>query len=218
METTYLGPWLDLTKKEYEDLLNSLNPEPGTCIFLDVCDSTELKRIKPFKQWITIIRTSLVIGQTLPSLEQPLKVIGDELMYYITDAELKSSGENYATLFDSVKKSISSFGPTLDSYKLTLKGAIHYCENAYPVSMIGERKSVGNGKVKMIPTKDVYGNDIDLTARFMTKARSKRLIVSEAFKQKVHGVDPSFLKGIQGPYMEDFKGFVKPEVYYYFSL
>lgn len=89
-------------------------------------------------------------------------------MYFLPDEELSMSINSYADILKSVKESISSWKNSLDSYVLTIKGAIHYCEGVYPISMIGERKIHANGEIEIIPTKDFYGADIDLTARLMT--------------------------------------------------
>lgn len=217
MKTTYLGPWLS-SKINYKDLVKSVNPISGTCIFIDICGSTAIKNKYKYPKWVTLIRNSISICQGLPSLEQPLKVIGDELMYFLPDEELNISSKSYADILNSVKESISSWKNSLDSYVLTMKGAIHYCADVYPISMIGERKTHDNGEIEIIPTKDFYGADIDLTARLMTEAESKKLIISDSFKTKVDGDDSSELIGILGPCKKKFKGFEEDVVYHYFKL
>lgn len=218
MRTVYVGPWIDKSSKEFENLLKSVNPMSGICIFIDICGSTAIKNKYKYPKWVTLIRNSISICQGLTSLEQPLKVIGDELMYFLPDEELNISSKSYADILNSVKDSISSWKNSLDSYVLTMKGAIHYCADVYPISMIGERKTHDNGELEIIPTKDFYGADIDLTARLMTVAGSKMLIISDSFKTKLDGVDSPELIGILGPFKKRFKGFEKDVVYHQLNL
>lgn len=218
MKTTYLGPWLDISQEEYENLLNSLQPISGTCIFLDICGSTEIKSKRQYKEWITIIRSSISDLQRFPFLGQPLKIIGDELMYFIPDEESDMPSNHYFIILDSVKNALSSWDTIIDSYLLTLKGAVHYCEEIYPISMIGEKKYDENDELEIIPTKDFYGLDIDLTARLMTEAESRKLIVSDSFKAKVNGAETSVLNDIEGPFVKQFEGVEEEITYHYFNL
>ena len=206
MKTIYLGPFSD-TKDNYKQLIDNLRPESGTCIFLDICDSAEAKNAKALGYWITVMRNTISIGQTLPSLYQPLKIIGDEIMYYIPDSELAQSGESYATIFDSVKNFISSWGNEFDSYIMKLKGAVHYCKDVYPISFIGYLKKTTKGSNEMEPFKDFYGSGIDLTARLMTQAQKKLIVISDDFYEKAYSQRKEFFDGIQGPFQEKFKGF-----------
>jgi len=217
MKTTYLGPWLD-SKVNYKQLIENLLPEPGTCIFLDICDSTLVKNTHDLSYWITVMRNTVSIGQTLPSLSQPLKLIGDEIMYYIPDSELAESGESYATIFDSVKNFMSTWGNEFDSYTMKLKGAIHYCADVYPISFIGSLKETSKGIFEMEPFKDFYGSGIDLTARLMKKAEEKLIVISDDFFNKAHSQSPEFFNGIQGPFQETFKGFQIPTTYWTYKV
>ncbi|MCD4736105.1 MAG: hypothetical protein K8R53_08690 [Bacteroidales bacterium] len=65
---------------------------------------------------------------------------------------------------------------------------------------------------------DYYGQDIDLTARLMTKARENRIVFSEKFHKKVNNDikqgnlknKNTCLKNLSDKYIEDFKGVPNP--------
>lgn len=204
METIYFGKTLMPFPKEHIEKVKQLKPELGTCIFIDICNSTLLKTTTELHNWLPIIGNSLSLGQNLPSMSSPLKVIGDELMYYITDNDLISNGMTHQSLFNSVKDFMSTWGE-LGKFTLPLKAAIHYCTDVYPITFMG---SIEN------PIDDYYGSGIDLTARLMSKTVENRIVISEEFFVKAQ-FDHSHLAGIQGPYIEDFKGFLVPTMFRY---
>lgn len=206
MSAVYFGPLLAVSPTDLQAMINGLNPVPGTCIFIDVCNSTLVKNQKPLTYWLPVIRNSIAIGQKLPSLMQPLKCIGDELMFYIPDSELVANNESHATLFESVENFISSWGPTLDGCILELKAAMHYCLDSYNLTFCGNIQN---------PVDDYYGSGVDLTARLMSKTKAKRLVISEDFYQKAQPTGAAYFINIKGPYLEDFKGFLSPTIYRY---
>ena len=179
--------------EELKRKFNSLKPVAGTCIFIDMCNSTQLKQRK-LEDWILMIANTFNLANTLLR-EYVVKLIGDELMIYIPDFKLGS--ENYATIFDFVKCLLSNFHNEIDDITLRLKASIHYCEDVYNITFLENHN-------------DYYGNGIDLTARLMTKAKEKRIVISESFFERASALSPEHFDGISDKYIEDFKGFSNP--------
>ena len=179
-----------LNQNEIRNLFNSLHHVPGTCIFMDMCNSTALKQ-RRLEDWILMTANTFNIANTLIR-DYVVKLIGDELMIYIPDTNLES--ENYATIFDFVRCLVSDFNNEIDGLTLRLKASIHYCEDAYNITFLENHN-------------DYYGNGIDLTARLMSKAKEKRIVISEAFYQRAYQISPEHFEGVSEKYIEDFKGF-----------
>ena len=170
--------------------INSLNPVSGICIFIDMCNSTELKQ-RDLKEWVIMIANTIQQVNTLLG-QYVVKVIGDELMIYIPDSKI--GNENYAIIFDFVKCFLSDFKYDIDDISLRLKAAIHYCDDVYNITYLEHHN-------------DYYGNGIDLTARLMSKTKEKRIVLSEVFYQKAFPISPEHFEGVSDKYIEDFKGF-----------
>ena len=177
---------------------------------MDVCGSTEAKQNVEPKKWITFLRNSLLANIGLPLLEEPLKVIGDELMFFVSDHDLFESEENYYTLLDSVKTAISSWPNVIDNFVLNIKGAINYCSEVYPISFMG---TIDN------PVKDYYGIEIDLTSRLMSVSQEKRLVVSDSFYVKSCEINQEeTMKLLKESCNKQLKGFSTLTKYWYVDI
>src|SRR5260370_42020617 len=77
----------------------SLQPSTGYCIFIDVVGSTKVKD-ETLPQWASRIYNTFTLARSfLPLQFQPLKGIGDALMFYITEDDLEKTGEVPLQLF-----------------------------------------------------------------------------------------------------------------------
>jgi len=202
----------DPHSKDLEALINCLEPTPGTCIFIDMINSTGDKILNPDKSWIRKANNTFnfisVINQ-FPDFV--VKGIGDEMMLFLPDEELKKStafrdylslhGELYATIDTLVNH-------PLKNLFYECKVGVHYCTDVYNITFFEG-------------VNDYYGTDIDASARLMQKARGNRIVVSEAFYCKVmddiktNGLDKNdtVIANISETYMEDFKGIPTPFKY-----
>lgn len=176
-----------------KEKLNDLIPVPGICIFIDMCNSTELKQ-KDLNKWVLMIKNTFDVSSNVSVLikDHIIKLIGDELMIYIPDTEL--GNETYATIFDFIKCILSKFDNCIDNLTLRLKAAIHYCDDVYNISFFRDHN-------------DYYGNGIDLTARLMTKSKEDIIVVSEKYYNKIDKSSSDTMKDISPVYIENFKGF-----------
>lgn len=178
------------TQESLRIQLDSLNTIPGTCIFIDMCNSTELKQ-RDLKEWVIIIANTIQQVNTLLG-QYVIKVIGDELMIYIPDDKL--GNENYATIFDFIICLLLDFDYEFCGLTLRLKASIHYCEDVYKITFLRGHN-------------DYYGNGIDLAARLMSKAKENRIILSEEFYRKAFPISPEHFEDVSNKYIENFKGF-----------
>ena len=180
----------ELLKTQIEEL----TPTKGVCIFIDICGSTAIKN-EDLKKWIILIGNTIRICSGVSPLfrDNVLKLIGDEIMIFISDEKINEANENYATVLDFLKNCLSSNPPVIENITLRTKAAIHYCTDTFNISY----SHIAD---------DYYGNDIDLTARLMKKTEEKKIVLSETFYQLVNSVDPSFLDNTSDKFEEQFKG------------
>jgi class 3 adenylate cyclase len=149
---------------------------PGICFFMDINRSTDMKYQGGLKDW------GRKLNNTFNNLlyanhfqKHMVKGIGDEMMLFIPDDELKKKSSNntcfallediYAALF------LIKNHPDPDLY-LGCKVAIHYCKEVHNITFFEGAD-------------DYYGSDIDLTARLMSKSVENRIVISEKFYVKV---------------------------------
>lgn len=194
---------------ELDDLLENMPKAPGTCLFIDIVGSTRIKYDNSLKQWGKMLNNTFNFISILNDFPaNVVKGIGDEIMLYIPDHELKEK-ESYDDYFSLLQEIFA----TLDNIKnfpvegmfLPCKVAIHYCTDAYNITFLEGFN-------------DYYGKDIDLTARLTSKAKANRVVISESFYKKVkHDYDKKYVdKGdsvmhmISEKYLEDFKGVPEP--------
>jgi hypothetical protein len=126
----------------------------------------------------------------------PLKSIGDELMFFIPEGQLR--GESALTLFDGLWGIVNSKDPYLQQVKV---GAA-YCQEAFDITFIKGAQ-------------DIYGKDIDLTARLASVAGSQEIVMNAEFYGRVRseydaaGNKEQFaaVPKIAGPWPQPLKGF-----------
>jgi len=195
----------DPNSEEIVQYLSSIPKCPGTCFFMDINRSTDMKYEGGLADWGRKLNNTFNFLSLLNDFPQYIvKGIGDEIMLFIPDDVLKTKSainsyyklleEIYATLFN-----IRQY-PVADTF-LACKVAIHYCTEVYNITFFEG-------------TNDFYGSDIDLTARLMTKCLENRIVLSEKFLNKVHkdvramGLpdNAGCLGKISGRFMENFKG------------
>lgn len=199
MEFSYFGPGAAMhTKEQVKAALAGLDVVNGTCIFIDLCGSTALKKEHNLEYWIMMIKSSFEQGYPLPGMDKPLKIIGDELMYFIPDSDIED-GENHASLFNIVKGFVEPFRNILADSTLRLKAAMHYCTDVYPITFFKDAKEV--------PIPDFYGTGIDLTARLMQKTGENRVVISKEFYNIIQEYT-DVIDDLKGPFIErNFRGF-----------
>lgn len=194
---------------EITEILEKVPKCPGVCFFIDIINSTDIKYRTALKEWGKKLNNTFNFISFLNDFpDNVVKGIGDELMLYIPDEELhkKESINNYLALLEEIFATIDNIKnyPIPDTF-LNCKVSIHYCTEVYNITFFKGAN-------------DYYGQDIDLTARLMSKAKSNRIVMSEKFYIKVKndiinmGVDSAntCIKHISEKYIEDFKGVPHP--------
>jgi class 3 adenylate cyclase len=125
--------------------LDGLPPSPGYCIFIDVVGSTAMKQ-KSMREWVALIHNCFANAKTFLTAFRPLKGIGDELMYFIEESDLK--GETALTIYDGLFQIAKDTNAAFPATKIVAA----YCSSVYPMTFIqGSR--------------DYYGIDVDRAAR-----------------------------------------------------
>ena len=191
--------------KELEKVLEELPKCPGVCIFIDIVNSTKIKYSVDIKEWGKKLNNTFNFISFLNDFpDNVVKGIGDEIMLYIPDKDLKakSSYNDYYSLLEEIYATFDNIKNfPIDNLFLNCKAAIHYCTDVYNITYFEEAN-------------DYYGKDIDLSARFMSKSKANRIVISEKFYEKIledvraqknpekHGC----LKHISEKFIEDFKG------------
>ena len=178
--------------------LEELQPTPGYCILVDIVDSTALKD-SGLDVWpMRIFNTFSLVRNYLKEC-LPLKSLGDSLMFFVRESDLNERGQTALDLFLPLtyvaqEESREIFGRS--------KIAAAYCQDAYEITFLKG-------------TDDIYGKDINLTARLMALALEGELVMNEGFVDRVRkAYDASpFQKEfpdvpkIVGPWPQRFKGF-----------
>jgi hypothetical protein len=194
--TLYFNP----SDPDHRSKIEALKPVPGYCILVDIVGSTAMKDA-PILDWAPRINNAFANTMSFldPSV-RPLKTIGDELMFYISCEQLEQIGEGPLCLYSG----LSSVAGEQDPLYKDVKIAIAYCESVYRLSFLPG-------------VEDVYGKDIDLTARLLSKAQPREIVMNEPFVQKVRrdfetkaSNQDQFpeINWIRGPVDEIIKGFV----------
>lgn len=207
----------DPTSKEIEEKLESIPKSPGTCFFIDVINSTDIKYKTELKDWGKRLNNTFNFISFLNDFpDNVVKGIGDELMLFIPDEDLfaKTSYNNYFGLIEEIYATIDNLvNYPLENTFLECKVSIHYCTEVYNISFFEHAN-------------DYYGMDIDLTARLMSKAKASRIVMSEKFFTKVKNdmidmnvrLENTALANISSVYMEDFKGVPWPTEFRYIDV
>ncbi len=207
----------DPTSKEIEEKLENIPKSPGTCFFIDVINSTDIKYKTELKDWGKRLNNTFNFISFLNDFpDNVVKGIGDELMLFIPDEDLfaKTSYNNYFGLIEEIYATIDNLvNYPLENTFLECKVSIHYCTEVYNISFFEHAN-------------DYYGKDIDLTARLMSKAKASRIVMSEKFFTKVKNdmidmnmrLENTALANISSVYMEDFKGVPWPTEFRYIDV
>jgi len=195
----------DPNSQEMENYLKSIPTCPGTCFFIDINKSTDLKYTGGLPDWGRKLNNTFNFISLLNDFpDNIVKGIGDEIMLFIPDERLKEKKtiKTYYQLLEEIYSTvynICSF--PVPGMFLPCKVSIHYCTEVYNVTFFKDAN-------------DYYGRDIDLTARLMTKAVENRIVLSEKFFVKVQndlvnlGLPASFgcLSNVSGKFLEQFRG------------
>jgi class 3 adenylate cyclase len=157
-------------------LLGEIPTCPGTCIFMDINKSTDMKYSGGIVDWGRKLNNTFNFLLYTNHFEDFIvKGIGDEMMLYIPDAPLagNSAGGGCQALLEDIFSSLYTIQNHPDPRLfLECKVSIHYCTKVYNISFFKGAN-------------DYYGSDIDLTARLMTKCIERRIVISETFYQKL---------------------------------
>ena len=182
--------------KDLPQKVLQLKPMRGYCFIIDIAGSTELKDIDLSKWIVFIYNTFANIMGNLFMKFNPIKSLGDALMFFIPEGKMED--ETPITLFHALWNIISSDEPNLKEVKI---GAT-FCSEAYDITFVPD-------------SIDIYGKDIDLTARLSSLAESQEIMMNFAFVEKVKeeyektGKSLSYaeVEQIKGPWPTKISGF-----------
>ncbi|MCX6248302.1 MAG: hypothetical protein NTW10_11265 [Bacteroidetes bacterium] len=166
----------DPNSDEMVRVLKGIPKCPGTCIFMDINKSTDMKYSGGIVDWGRKLNNTFNFLLFANHLENFIvKGIGDEMMLFLPDSELekKSSGNVYYALLEDIFSSMYTLQNHPDpELFLECKVAVHYCTEVYNITFFEGAN-------------DYYGSDIDLTARLMTQCVERRIVISERFFLKI---------------------------------
>ena len=191
----YIHPWMPNLK----EVLESLQPTPGFCIFVDIVGSTEMKDAD-IQHWILWTMNTFTNMRTYLPPFSLIRAIGDQLMFFASDARLDETGKNALRLFHDLTSIVRE--PDTHFVK-EVKAAMAYCEDSYYITFVAENSV------------DYYGKDIDLTARLLAKASAREVVMNEECYRRLldrygrTGNNEQFpeVTEIIGPETEHLKGF-----------
>ena len=202
----------DPGSEELKQLLAGLKTCPGTCFFIDLSRSTGIKYEVPVTEWARKLNNTFSFISFLNDFpDNIVKGIGDELMIFIPDGDLKtkSAYNSYYALLEEIHATLYNLShhPSHGMF-LNCKVGIHYCRDVYNISFFKGAN-------------DYYGIDIDLTARLMFKAAENKIVMSERFCRKVKAdllslslpPDTGCMSKVSGRFAEHFKGIPKMTEY-----
>jgi len=202
----------DPASKELEKILKKIPSCPGTCIFIDLVESTATKYKKGRGHWGKLINNTFNFISLLNDFpDNIVKGIGDELMIYIPD-DILAKKETFSNHYSIIEELYS----TLDNIKsfpvknlfMNCKVSLHYCTDVYNITFLKDFN-------------DYYGKDIDMAARLMSKSGKNRIVFSEAFYLKVKDdlkklnltEENTCLKQVSAMFTDYFKGIPFPVSY-----
>lgn len=204
--------------EELGEHLKSLPLCPGTCIFIDIINSTDLKYRTDIETWGRMLNNTFNFISFLNDFPSNIvKGIGDEMMLYIPDSELreKKGINNYYALLGEIYATLDNLrNHPLPELFLQCKVAIHHSTDVYNITFLQGAN-------------DYYGRGIDLAARFMQKGRPNRIVMSEDFfrlavedarEAGIKCTDDPVLTQVSPLYHEDFKGVPFPVAYRFIDL
>ena len=160
--------FFDPLDPELKIKIEGLAKVPGICIFVDITGSMNMKS-RGLKHWAVMIHNCFANARTyLPTDFSPVRAIGDALMFYIQESELKQSGYTCMQVYDGLWQFVRDRGSDFPEVKV---GAV-WCEDAYPLTFFRGGR-------------DYYGLDIDLAARLQAKASSREIVIDQRFRDRV---------------------------------
>lgn len=185
------------------DKIKKLPPTRGFCVVADIVDSVKQKD-KPTAEWACLFSNTLRMVRSILCGGGIQKVIGDAVMGFITEKEFYKVGMNsmlhqFCGLVDLARE----FNPP---HGLPVKLSIVYCVDAYELSFIED-----------VP--DVYGKDIDLTFRLVSKAKEREVLMNKGLYDclsrecdDMSNTQPAHIlySQIQGPEKMKIRGFREP--------
>jgi class 3 adenylate cyclase len=188
--------WINPDDPELKRRLNSLQPTPGYCIFIDIAGSAAMKQ-QGIRQWITLIHNCFANARLFLDPFSPVKGIGDALMYYIELSDLGQSGYTPLQIFDGLWQIATEDDSEFPAVRI---GAAR-CEQAYALTFLP-----GN--------QDYYGTDIDMTARLQSLAKEREVVIERRFYEDIAadyrsiGNQEQFVsyRSLRGPRQESLKG------------
>jgi len=195
----------DPNSPEMIRVLESIPKCPGTCFFMDINKSTDLKYQGGIADWGRKLNNTFNFLLFSNHFEKDVvKGIGDEIMLFIPDSDLGkrfSNGPYYSLLEDIYSSMFTIRNHPDPGLFIECKVSIHYCTEVFNISFLEGAN-------------DYYGSDIDLTARLMTKCIENRIVLSEKFLIKVRNdmvnlglpADTGCLGRISEKFLENFKG------------
>jgi class 3 adenylate cyclase len=202
---TYFIHYRDPRSTEIEKYLETIPKCPGTCIFIDIVDSTHIKYQTDLRDWGKRLNNTFNFISILNEFPSHIvKGIGDEMMLFVPDEDLRSrtNCNNYYALLEEIYATLYNikYFPGDDLF-LQAKVAIHYCTEVYNITFLKKYN-------------DYYGIDVDLSARLMLKAKANRIVMSEKYYSQVQNAllelklpeKTGCLEKVSEKYVEDFKG------------
>jgi class 3 adenylate cyclase len=195
----------DPNSNEMAEVLEHLPKCPGTCFFIDINHSTDMKYSTPVSDWAKKLNNTFNFISFLNDFpENVVKGIGDEIMLFIPDDDLKkkSSFSTYFALLEEIHATLYNIRQfPVQGLFLNCKVGIHYCTEVYNITFFKGAN-------------DYYGSDIDLTARLMNKSIENRIVLSEKFYTKVRNDlihlnlpdNSGCLARVSEKFIENFKG------------
>lgn len=167
----------DPDSNEMKEKLKKMPKCSGTCIFIDLVNSTGMKYEHGVEVWGKLLNNTFNIINLLNDFpDNIVKGIGDELMLFIPDDVLlakKNINDYFSLLFElyATLDNIKNF--PLEGLFIDCKVGIHYCTEVYNVTFFEGFN-------------DYYGIDIDLAARVMSQSRANTIVMSDQYYNKVY--------------------------------
>jgi hypothetical protein len=188
--------WINPNDPELRRRVNSLQPTPGYCIFIDIAGSAAMKQ-QGIWQWIALIHNCFENARLFLYPFSPLKSIGDALMYYIELSDLRQSGYTPLQIFNGLWQTATENAPEFPVVRI---GAA-WCEQAYALTFLPGKQ-------------DYYGTDIDMTARLQSLAKEREVVIERRFYEGIAadyrgiGNQEQFesYRSLRGPRQESLKG------------
>ena len=165
----------------------------------DIVGSTAIKD-RDVREWIRLLANTFnnIRAWTEPRF---LKTVGDMLMFWFPDAQFYATTSPLTLIqgLDDMNRHKKA------KLFLPVRAAVTRCSEAYEISF-------------MRSGDDVYGKDIDLTARLLDMASEGEIVMNDAFHQVLQGQyevcgnkhEFQVVERIKGPWTVQFRGFSDP--------